>query len=670
MQIIDPWIPTNRRLRILSAMILGGLLILLSGLWWLQVVQRHEYQFSLETQSYRTMRVPAPRGRIYDRNGELMADTRPSYNLHVYLEEIRPRFVQYYTNLAAGVRSELKAQEEAERARLGRRLTAAERRPFLLRGERKANLERTARYLAVSNLVADISAVLGTSLQVNEDRFHRHYYTRRAMPLTLISGMDERQLARFNEADHRWQGVELEVQPLRTYPHGTLAAHVLGHLTRDSQSARGEPAEFDYRLPDYRGAVGVEAGHDRDLRGQAGATSVLVNNFGYRHEDAVWEPVQPGSDVRLTIDLNVQRAAEAALRHTNSTGRGAVVVMDVRNGDLLALASSPTFNPNDFVEGFPPGQQDRLNNPELRPLINRATQENYAPGSIFKPVIGLAALQKGLDPRARYRVQPHPSIPGKGAITVGRRVIKDDAGPGDYDFTLALIESSNAYFISNGLWAGMDSILNLAQRLHLGERTGLPTRQETSGIFPSAAQVRAGWSPGETANICIGQGAMSVTPLQMAVMTAAIANGGQVLRPRLVAEVVPHQPTPGIHPNRVSPPDLRNTLGIEQRHLDVLRAAMLADVENPGGTGRHAAMRGLRVCGKTGTAQITDVGNRVIGRTTWFISFAPYENPQVAMVIMMEGGSSGGGTCAPLAPAIYRAAFPELNPQVAEHRSP
>jgi len=667
MQIIDPWIPTNRRLRIISAMILCGLLALLAGLWWLQVVQRHEYQFSLESQSYRTMRIPAPRGRIYDRNGELLADTRPSYNLHVYLEEIRPRFAETYDQLKPAVLASLKAQEEAERRRLNRKLTAAERRPFLLRGERKANLERTARYTAISNLVADVSAVLGTSLEVNEDRFHRHYYSRRAMPLTLIAGMNETQLARFNEAGRRWPGVELEVQPLRSYPHDTLAAHVLGHLTRDSQSARGEPAEFDYRLPDYRGAIGVEAGYDRDLRGQAGAVSVLVNNFGYRHEDAVWETVRPGSDVRLTIDASVQHAAEEALR-TNSTGRGAIVVLDVRNGDLLALASAPTFNPNYFVEGFPLGQQDRLNNPELRPLINRATQENYAPGSIFKPVIGLAALQKGLDPRARYRVQPHPTIPGKGAIYVGKRLIRDDAGPGDYDFTLALLESSNAYFITNGLWAGMESILSLAQRLHLGERTGLPTRQETSGIFPSAEQVRMGWSPGETANICIGQGRMAVTPLQMAVMTAAIANNGQVLRPRLVAEVAPHQSDPGLHPSRSAPADIRNTLGIEPRHLQVLRLAMLADVENAGGTGRHAAMRGLRLCGKTGTAQITDPANRVIGRTTWFISFAPYENPQVAMVIMMEGGTSGGGSCAPLAPAVYRAVFPELNPQVAEHR--
>jgi penicillin-binding protein 2 len=671
MNIIDPLVRANVRLRAVWLLMASGFLALLAGLWWLQVVQRHEYQMSLETQSYRTMRIPAPRGRIYDRTGDLLADTRPSYNLHLYLEEIRPRFAAAYDELKPPVLAVLKAGEEAERQRLNRKLTTAERRPFQLRGERKATLERTARYRAVSNLLVDVSTVLGTPIKVDEDTFHRHYYARRAMPLPLITGMTPVQLARFTEAGPRWAGVDIEVQPLRTYPHGTLAAHVLGHLTLDPQSAKGEPAEFDYRLPDYRGALGIELGYDQALRGQAGAISVLVNNFGYRHEDAVWEKVQPGSDLRLTLDLEVQRAAEAALRATNNTtGRGAVVVMDVRTGDLLALASAPTFNPGYYVDGFPPGQYARLNDPEQRPLINRATQEHYAPGSIFKTVIGLAALQQGLNPHETYRVEPHPTLPNKGAIRIGRRLIKDEARPGEYDFKRALLKSSNSYFITNGLRAGIESIVALAERLHLGESTGLPTRQETRGIFPTLAQVRAGWSPGETANICIGQGAMAVTPLQMAVMTAAIANHGQVLRPRLVAEVKPHPDSP--RPGLGAPvaPDVRDTLGVEPRHLQTLRDAMLADIEDPEGTGRHAAMPGLRLGGKTGTAQITDPANRVIGHTTWFISFAPYENPQVAVVIMVEGGISGGGTCAPLAPAIYRAVFPQLTQEVATTRTP
>lgn len=338
-----------------------------------------------------------------------------------------------------------------------------------------------------------------------------------------------------------------------------------------------------------------------------------------------------------------------------SETRGAAVVMDVQTGDLLAMASSPVVNPNHFVRGFTPGEKARLLDPKLRPQINRATQENYAPGSIFKIVTGLAALEAGLNPDQLYTVQPHPKRPGKGVIYVGRREIDDQVAPGQYNFRRALVRSSNAYFIENGLKAGISKIIEIASQFHLGERCGLPTRQETSGIFPTADTLRAGWSDGDTANICFGQGSMAVTPLQMAVMTAAIANGGNVLWPRIVQTIEPGDPMSNKRVLATEPGRVRTRLSVRRENLALIRAAMRADVEDPEGTGTAAALPGMRISGKTGTAQVTNGRGEVVDLTTWFVSFAPYEAPKYAVVVMIESGGSGGGTCAPLARRIYQA---------------
>jgi penicillin-binding protein 2 len=348
----------------------------------------------------------------------------------------------------------------------------------------------------------------------------------------------------------------------------------------------------------------------------------------------------------LTLDLRIQEAAERAMRaRLGPQTRSAVVVMDVRDGDVLALASSPVFDPNDFAQGISKEKYQQLQ--QMTAEKNRATQENYAPGSIFKTVVGLACLEAGLNPKQ--------SMYNPGHITIGRRYIHDLAPAGDYDFRRALLRSSNTYFITNGLRCGIANIVALGQRLHLGERAGLPTRQETPGIFPSLKTVSAAWFDGDTANICIGQGRMDVTPLQMAVMTAAFANGGKVFWPRLVARIEPQDPTAMEGRIVFEKGHVRDELGVSARNLEILRDAMLGDTEDSEGTGRQAAVPGLHICAKTGTAQVMDERNRVVGHNLWFISFAPYEKPRYAVVVLAEGAGSGGGTCAPVARDIYKA---------------
>lgn len=654
MLIFDQLKKNDPQLRLVTVVVLTGLIILLAGLWWVQVVSVREHRANLETQSYRTVRIPAVRGKILDRNGVVLAENRPTYNVSLYLEELRKPFDAAYSAEVARARGKLKADMEARESALGRSLNRKEKRAFALSSDLKGALRQRARYDVASNVVMRVGQQLHQPLELNPTNFQRHYETRLALPLPIVLNLDATNIARFEEQSFDAQGVDLEIQSTRFYPGQTLASHVLGRLRRDDSSAEGEEAFFSYRLPDFRGVVGLEYGFDRQLRGMAGAKSVLVNNVGYRQTENIWSPAEPGRNLVLTLDAEIQSAAERALPIYGPTTRGAVVVMEVQTGDILAMASSPTLNPNYFIQGFPRGEWQRISNVQAEK--NRATQMNYAPGSVFKIVVGLAALESGLNPQAVFRVEPDPTRPGYGCIFVGKRKIDDTAPPGEYNFRRALKLSSNSYFIDQGLHtAGIQRIVQFGQQFHLGERVGLPTQQEVAGIFPSPERVRARWVDGDTANICIGQGAMAVTPLQMATVTAAIANDGKVLWPRLVDRVEPVEPGGAEEAIAFPRGQVREVLQVRPRSLAIIRDAMLADVEDADGTGVQAAVPGLRICGKTGTAQVTNERNQVVDHITWFISFAPFEKPQYAVVVMVESGRSGGSTCAPIAKEIYTA---------------
>ena len=338
----------------------------------------------------------------------------------------------------------------------------------------------------------------------------------------------------------------------------------------------------------------------------------------------------------------------------------AVVVMDVRTGDVLAMVSSPPINPD-----YSANDMARLNDPKLRPEINRATYENYMPGSIFKPIVALAALENGLDPDEIYQVQPDPTEPWHGCIYVGARKIKDTVPPGSYNLKRAIVQSSNAYFIFNGLRTGIEKIVRLGEKFHLGQREGLPTLQDAKGNFPTLERIKnPDWRDGDSANICFGQGEVAVTPMQIAVVYSAIANGGKVLWPRLVERIEPQDPASGETASHFPLRYCARSHGREPRSLKILHDAMLAETEDAEGTGRAAALPGLRVCGKTGTAQIKNEQGQLIRWDYWFASFAPYENPRYAVIVMVqsENRGSGGIVCAPIAHDIYEAILKSEKP--------
>jgi penicillin-binding protein 2 len=388
----------------------------------------------------------------------------------------------------------------------------------------------------------------------------------------------------------------------------------------------------------------------------AGAKSVQINSRGYRTTENVWSPAEAGENVSLTIDVKIQQAAEAALKNARVAYlppvRGAVVVMDVNTGDILAMASSPTLDPNVFVKGGVSAEEWKKIY-EFQAEKNRATQEHYAPGSVFKTIVGLAALEAGLNKAEIVRVPPEK------CIYVHGHPFRDTAEPGEYDFNRALSRSSNTYFVTMGLRFGPERIVRVAQHLHLGERTGLGTRQEATGTCPALQRVqsRAEWNDISTGNMSIGQDPILMTPLQVAVLTSALANGGKVIFPRVVDRVEPMDPASEKQPITSNRGRVRDELGVSQTSMTRLHEAMLHETEDPDGTGSDVRryVPSLRVCGKTGTAQVQNVHGTKIGQITWFASFAPYGSPRYAVVVMVEDGESGTKSCVPAAGKVYQA---------------
>ncbi|MCI0747814.1 MAG: hypothetical protein L0Y58_20595 [Verrucomicrobia subdivision 3 bacterium] len=645
MLIFDQLKKSDPQLRVVTLAVLIGMGILLAGLWFVQVISSRHYSENQKAQSFRTVRIPAIRGKILDRKGISLAENQPSYNISIYLDELRQLFQQEY----ARIRPRRVVTNSLPFWKRWMGATPVKTELVKLKPAQVRELSWQARYRVVSNIVQGLARSLGQPMELAYTNFLRHYTNQLALPLPVLVNLSDAQIARFLESSSP-PGVALEIQPMRLYPFNTTAAHVIGFLKRDDSSAKDEDAFFNFRLPDYRGLVGIEGAFDQELRGKAGVKSVLVNSLGFRQSEQIWTPAEPGKNVILTIDFHIQQAAERALAAAlpGQIVRGAVVVMDPNTGDLLALASAPAFDPNVFIPRISFEEWQKLADEKLKPQMNRATQQNYQPGSIFKIVTALACLENGLDPRRTIR--------NPGYIVVGRRSIDDTAPAGDYDFRRGFIRSSNTYFITNGLQSGVESILRIGHRLHLGERFGLPTRQEVSGNFPTLRRVRAGWFDGHTANLCIGQGEIDVTPLQMAVMVSAIANGGKVMYPRLVARIESPDVSANEPPIEIESGRVRDELGVSDRTLRLIRDAMLADVEDKEeGTGKLAAVPGMRICAKTGTAQVTDERNRVVDHTTWFASYAPYEKPRYVVLVMVESGQSGSATCAPVAREIYKA---------------
>lgn len=651
MLVFDELKKNDPTLRLVALALAVGLGILFVGLWWVQVVSSREYQSHLETQAYRTVRLPAVRGKILDREGRVLAENTPRYNLSLFLDDLRVPFYNDYTNLIGWAKKIQQEKIAATEKNLGRKLTKTELKEFRLTAAQRESLRQAARANVAGARAVSLSRVIGEPVPLDTKDLQKHYARSLALPYLLLRDLSPEQVARFQENYTNGLGADLELESVRSYPNGNMAAHLLGSVLRDDDSKDGDKANFSYYLPDYKGVVGIEAGFDGELRGKAGEESVLVNSLGYRQSGNIENAPEPGRNVVLTLDLDLQQVAEKAIvAHQGATARAAAVVMDVRNGDVLALVSSPAISPV-----YSENSKEYLNDEKLRPAINRATYEIFLPGSIFKVVVGLAALEAGLNPDKQYVVEPNPEDRDHGLYNVRGVKKKDTAPPGLYNFKRAIERSSNSYFIQVGLLVGIDRVIALAQKFHFGQRMQLPTRQDAKGELPTLDRVHHSWREGDSANIFIGQGEVAVTPLQVAAAYSAIANGGTVFWPRLVMRTESQDITTGSAVKDFPEANVRDRLGVSLRSLRVLHAAMVGETEDAEGTGKAACVPGLRICGKTGTAQRMDERGRLTGWNYWFASFAPYESPRYAVVVMVqsEAGGSGGAVCAPIAHDIY-----------------
>jgi len=585
-KLTDSW-----RIAVLAGVFTAGLLFLAASLHRVQVVQFPEFSRDQVRQSVRRVQVPGPRGRIFDRNGVCLAENRASYCIAYYVEELRKR----------------------------------------------GKWENTIQ--AVDEDIDRLAAVLGIPRQISKKKVEQHVRQSLPMPLLAWRDVEPVTLARWAETMEDFPGVDVYVQPERFYPQGALAAHVVGYVGRDRPlSLPGEQAHF--YLPEMIGAAGLERQYNGLLTGVSGGQLIRVDARGYKH--AVWDgtPAVAGRDLHLTLDVNVQRTLEKTLRGWRAAG----VVVDPRSGEVMAMASSPAYNLNDFVPAPSAGVWNRLRSDEAQPLFNRAVQGRYAPGSTFKPVTAIAAmLHGGFDPDETYTCD--------GVFTLGTMRLRcwNTYGHGSVGLRKAIEQSCNVYFCHLGQSIGYDAIYAEARKVGLGVQSGIDLPEETRGLLPTAEwkekTMKDKWRPGDTCHISIGQGLLLTSPLQMAMLASVFANGGKLYRPHLA--------------RREGPGECVREMGWPPEAIGLVRSGM-HDVAAVG-TGRRVQVRGIEVAAKTGTAEYDAGGVR--RKNTWVTAFAPYDHPTVAVAIVVENGESGGQTVAPMVHDVLVSVLGESLPQ-------
>ena len=630
------------RIAFLGLLMMGGIGVLVARLWWHQVARGEMWASKISSRSQVTVRVPAVRGEIQDRNGTTLVANRASYEVDFYLPDMVHGFRKQNgwvpkTQYKAPVRQMLTELSEADIVQI------------------------------VNSSIIPRLHDLDLAKDYNSERLRKHYRNNTLVPFTYLEELDFPTIAKFSEHDVGLPGVDISIRPVRQYVYGALGAHLLGYVGAPKDLDKlPDIRDYNFYQPDVEGLTQVEAHLDKYIRGKPGVRIMERNVKGTIDRELKRIAPQQGNNVQLTIDARIEYIAEKALRDAR-IGRGAAVVVNPENGDILAMASVPSYDPNRFIPSISKADWDQLNEDDTDPLTNRAIQ-GYAPGSTFKTVSALAGLRKGLTGKSGFNCS--------GGVTYGTKFMKcwvmDKHMPPHGGLTLpdALKFSCNAFFYQWGNAAKIENIESIGDALGLGRRTGVPLTGESPGILPGPDWLRriepnARWSDGYTANVSIGQGSVEASPLQMAMVTATIANGGISYQPRLIHRILDQsgRDLKDEEGNLVVPraPIIKSDLrasGISEEQMELVRRGMWKVVNEPGGTGKKAHVKGIEVAGKTGTAQfwreVKDGRsvNRVKDNHTWFICFAPYNAPKFAVCVFVQGAKSGGGVSAPIAQRI------------------
>src|SRR5437763_3907667 len=625
------------KIQIVGLLMLLGMAALIFKLWWIQVAHGAEWTAQIRGSSQATVRIPSVRGEIKDRNGLTLVQNRASYEVDFYL----PEMVKGY------------------RERFGPPPLAEHR--AIISGMPKDVKEADIIKIVNDGIVPRLND-LDLARDYNSKQLERHYRNDTEVPYSYIKDIDFPTMAKFSEHDVGLPGVDIAIKPVRSYVYGALAAHILGYVGAPDDTNKEEARKFTFYQGDVDGKSNIEKAMDDYLRGKPGVRHLRRNAKGTIDGVLREDPPQQGANVFLTIDGRIQAITDEALR---AVSRAGAVVVDPNNGNILAMASVPSFDPNTFIQSIKAKDWKALQKDEGDPLVNRAISA-LPPGSTFKLITSFA----GLRAEGKNLANAHYSCGG--GVSYGDHffacwVAAKHYTHGNIGLADAIKVSCDSFFYQYGNAAGIQSIDHIGKMLGIGEESGLRLSAEQSGNMPGPEWMQIHhpqerWSQAQTANVSIGQGYTLVSPLQLAMAYATIANGGVCYYPRLVDKVLKQDGLPVLdeHSNVAVPEtpllrsDLRQELSPEK--IDVVRKGLWKVVNEEGGTGGRARLKDVVVAGKTGTAQATDRGHEE--NVAWFASFAPFDHPKYVVAVMVQGASGHGGEVAgPIATRILERAL-------------
>jgi penicillin-binding protein 2 len=589
--------PINTAFLFANIVVIVAFSLIFSRLWYLQILQGEYFKELSENNRVRIQEIAAPRGILFDRNEIPLVDSFPSFDVSLF-----PQDVPDMESLVPALKRALSMDPDKLEARL--------------------------------NSVREIP------------RLH---------PLKIKTDITREELAAIETRRLDLPGVSVDMVIRRNYPYKNLASHLIGYLGEISPDELQKEEFSNHKLGYLVGKYGLEQKFELALMGENGGRQIEVNAMGQKIRVLGQVEPNPGSNLYLTLDLELQKAAEEAM----AGKEGAVVVMDPRNGDLLAMVSKPDFDPNLFARGITPENWRSIVENPARPLQNRAIQGQYPPGSVFKIIMAVAGLEEKV-------ITPDTSFVCTGALPFGNREYRcwKKEGHGRVSLRRAIVESCDVYFYNLGMRLGVNRIAKYASGLGLGSPTGFPLGREKPGLVPTSSwklkRFGIPWQPGENLSIAIGQGFNLATPLQIACTVSALFNGGKYYQPRIAQSIrAPHGEV-----LKEFPPLVLRNIHISPQTIEFVREALWGVVNSPGGTGGRAKVEGFNVAGKTGTSQVirrkegkSDPGSPELQDHAWFACFAPAYNPEITVVVLVEHGGGGGAAAAPVARQVLENYF-------------
>ena len=600
------------RHKYLVAFVGVAFLLLFIRLWHLQVIRGNEFMRLSENNRIRIRENPADRGMLLDRKGRLLAHNRPSFEVYLIPEDLKKN--------------------------------------------------------------PEVLMKVGEMLNMTQNKIRNKLQSLKKRPpfkpVKIKSDIDWNELALLEFNRVHLPGLIVDVRPRRAYHYDDLASHLIGYLGEVDENDLRQSKDSPYRLGAFIGKYGVECQWETDLRGVDGGRQIEVDALGREIKPLRSVDPFPGNNLILTIDLDLQQVAEEAFQDK----RGALIAMDPKTGKILAMVSKPSFDPALFARNISPEEWRSLIENPHHPLQNKGIQGQYPPGSVFKIVTAIAGLESGV-------ITPDTQLTCTGTYPYGNRDFRcwKEGGHGTLSLHRAIVESCDIFFYQVGLKVGVDRIAHYASELGLGRPTGIYLPHEKQGIVPSSSwkKKRSGvpWYSGETLSLAVGQGYLNTTPLQLVNLISAVSNNGIFYLPQVVERV---ENIYGTVLKAYRPVEIGRA-NISENTFRIIHDALSGVVNEPRGTGWVCALKGVKVAGKTGTAQVITMAQNFrkgdMDRMplkyrdhAWFVAYAPCENPQIAIAILVEHGGFGAAAAAPIAKKVIEKYFslePESPPKMA-----